>query len=160
MIPLEKPAIAPLKPATIAPVQTAPAASDARGEQARQAAQRLEATFLSEMLKSAGFGTQTTTFSEGGEEDHFASFQRDAIAQHMVRAGGIVNRRTSDDLLQDLALPNLDEPKKGFDGLFQMIGGTWQKAFQSVFTQKSRNKHQGNQSGVAKLLAFRFKMRE
>ena len=58
-------------------------------ERARETALKLEATFLSEMLKSAGFGTQTTTFSEGGEEDHFASFQRDAIAQHMVRAGGI-----------------------------------------------------------------------
>lgn len=56
---------------------------------ARETAQKLEATFLSEMLKSAGFGTQSTTFSGGGDEDHFASFQRDAIAQHMVRAGGI-----------------------------------------------------------------------
>ncbi|MEO1343924.1 MAG: rod-binding protein [Pseudomonadota bacterium] len=56
---------------------------------ARETAIRLEATFLSEMLKSAGFGTQSSTFSSTKNEDHFASFQRDAIAEHMVRAGGI-----------------------------------------------------------------------
>lgn len=56
---------------------------------ARETAYKLEATFLSEMLKSAGFGTQSNSFSGGGDEDQFASFQRDAIAEHMVRAGGV-----------------------------------------------------------------------
>ncbi|MEL7011802.1 MAG: rod-binding protein [Pseudomonadota bacterium] len=55
----------------------------------RETAIRLEATFLSEMLKSAGFGTQSSMFSDSKDEDHFASFQRDAIAERMVRAGGI-----------------------------------------------------------------------
>ena len=56
---------------------------------AREAALRLEASFLSEMLKSAGFGMQTNSFSGSEGEDQFASFQRDAIAEHMARAGGI-----------------------------------------------------------------------
>ena len=60
-----------------------------RAEKARETALNLEATFLSEMLKSAGFGMQANTFSGSQGEDHFASFQRDAIAEHMVRAGGI-----------------------------------------------------------------------
>lgn len=56
---------------------------------ARETALKLEASFLSEMLKSAGFGMQTNSFSGSAGEDQFASFQRDAIAQHMARAGGI-----------------------------------------------------------------------
>lgn len=49
----------------------------------------LEASFLSEMLKAAGFGTQVSTFSGGTGEDQFASFHREAIARRMVDAGGI-----------------------------------------------------------------------
>ena len=54
---------------------------------ARAAAVALEASFLSEMLKSAGFGSQVNSFSGGAGEDHFASFHRDAIARRMVAAG-------------------------------------------------------------------------
>ncbi len=55
---------------------------------AMQAAQRLEATFLAEMLKSAGFG-QTGSFAGGIGEEQFASFQRQALADEMARAGGL-----------------------------------------------------------------------
>jgi flagellar protein FlgJ len=63
--------------------------SPTRGSRAKQAALALEASFLSEMLKSAGFGSQVSTFSGGAGEDQFASFHREAIAERMVRAGGI-----------------------------------------------------------------------
>ena len=56
---------------------------------ARQAAEKLEATFLAEMLKSAGFGEQENSFSGSAGEDHFASFQRTAMAEQMVKRGGI-----------------------------------------------------------------------
>lgn len=55
---------------------------------AREAAQKLEATFLAEMLKSAGFG-KTTSFAGGIGEEQFGSFQRQALADEMVKAGGI-----------------------------------------------------------------------
>ncbi|MEL7255062.1 MAG: rod-binding protein [Pseudomonadota bacterium] len=63
--------------------------SDPRAEQAWLAAERLEATFLAEMLKSAGFGEQANSMSGSPGEDQFASFQRSAIADNMVKAGGI-----------------------------------------------------------------------
>ncbi|MEO3413238.1 rod-binding protein [Roseovarius sp. CAU 1744] len=56
---------------------------------ARQAAEKLEATFLAEMLKSAGFGEQDNSFSGSAGEDQFASFQRMAMAEQMVKKGGI-----------------------------------------------------------------------
>lgn len=56
---------------------------------ARKAAEKLEATFLAEMLKSAGFGAQENSFSGSTGEDQFASFHRLAIAEKMVVAGGI-----------------------------------------------------------------------
>ncbi|MFT5066805.1 MAG: flagellar protein FlgJ [Reinekea sp.] len=55
----------------------------------REAADSLEATFLSEMLKSAGFGASRTTFGGGVGEDQFGSFLRDAQSKEMVKAGGI-----------------------------------------------------------------------
>ena len=56
---------------------------------AREAAEKLEATFLAEMLKSAGFGEQKSQFGGGIGEDQFASFQRQALAEEMVKSGGI-----------------------------------------------------------------------
>lgn len=53
------------------------------------AAERLEATFLAEMLKSAGVGAPRQTFGGGAGEDQFASFLREEQARAMVRAGGI-----------------------------------------------------------------------
>ncbi|WP_342077335.1 rod-binding protein [Yoonia sp. SS1-5] len=55
----------------------------------RDAANKLEATFLSEMLKSAGLGAPRDAFGGGAGEDQFASFLRDAQAKEMVEAGGI-----------------------------------------------------------------------
>ncbi|WP_224824203.1 rod-binding protein [Cognatishimia sp. MH4019] len=55
----------------------------------RKVADDLEATFLSEMLKSAGVGKSREVFGGGIGEDQFGSFLRDAQAKEMVRAGGI-----------------------------------------------------------------------
>ncbi|WP_106746747.1 rod-binding protein [Yoonia maritima] len=55
----------------------------------REAAQKLEASFLSEMLKSAGLGAPREAFGGGAGEEHFSSFLREAQANEMVKAGGI-----------------------------------------------------------------------
>lgn len=68
------------------PVKPATPDNDSR---LRQVARGLEATFMSEMLKSAGVGASRTTFGGGHGEDQFSSFMRDAQAREMVRAGGI-----------------------------------------------------------------------
>lgn len=60
-----------------------------RTERAHQAALQLEATFLSEMLKAAGFGEQDNSFSGGVGEDQFASFHRQAIAEKIAARGGL-----------------------------------------------------------------------
>ena len=57
--------------------------------QLREAAQKMEATFLSEMLKSAGMGAPRDAFGGGEGEEQFSSFFREAQAEQMVRAGGI-----------------------------------------------------------------------
>ena len=54
-----------------------------------KAAQKLEASFLAEMLKSAGYGEARDTFGGGAGEAQFASFLVDAQAERMVDAGGI-----------------------------------------------------------------------
>ena len=53
------------------------------------AAKKLEATFLSEMLKSAGLGASDGAFGGGIGEEQFTSFLRDSQASAMVEAGGI-----------------------------------------------------------------------
>ena len=55
----------------------------------RDAAQELEATFLAEMLKSAGLGQSREAFGGGAGEDQFSSFLVDEQAKAMVKAGGI-----------------------------------------------------------------------
>lgn len=55
----------------------------------RQAAEKLEATFLAEMLKSAGLGKSRESFGGGAGEDQFGSFLVQEQAQAMVDAGGI-----------------------------------------------------------------------
>ena len=55
----------------------------------RDAAHKLEATFLAEMLKAAGVGAPRETFGGGAGEEHFASFLREAQANEMVKSGGI-----------------------------------------------------------------------
>lgn len=53
------------------------------------AAQRLEGAFLSEMLKSAGFGEARSAFGGGAGEEQFASFLRNLHAKEMAQSGGI-----------------------------------------------------------------------
>jgi Rod binding domain-containing protein len=53
------------------------------------AAKKLEATFLAEMLKSAGFGASRESFGGGVGEDQFSSFLIREQADEMVNAGGI-----------------------------------------------------------------------
>lgn len=55
---------------------------------ARDAAQKLEASFLAEMLKSAGFG-KSSSFAGGIGEEQFASFQRQALAEEIAKSGGL-----------------------------------------------------------------------
>lgn len=55
----------------------------------RRAAQKLEATFVAEMLKAAGLGETRTGFGGGAGEDQFSSFLVQEQADEMVRAGGI-----------------------------------------------------------------------
>ena len=55
----------------------------------RDAAQKLEASFLAEMLKAAGVGEQIEGWGGGIGEDQFASFLRQAQADEMTKAGGI-----------------------------------------------------------------------
>ncbi|SLN63212.1 rod-binding protein [Roseisalinus antarcticus] len=55
----------------------------------RDAAQRLEAAFLSEMLKTAGLGKARDAFGGGAGEEQFGSFLVDEQARAMVEAGGI-----------------------------------------------------------------------
>lgn len=55
----------------------------------RKAAMDLEAAFLTEMLKSAGFGKARDSFGGGSGEDQFSSILVRAQAEQMTRAGGI-----------------------------------------------------------------------
>lgn len=55
----------------------------------RAAAVALEASFLAEMLKSAGLGETKGSFSGGTGEAQFASFLRREQAEQMAQSGGI-----------------------------------------------------------------------
>lgn len=68
---------------------TKPAPDTSQDAKLRQVARDLEASFLAEMLKSAGFGKPRETFGGGIGEDQFGSFLREAQAKEMVKAGGI-----------------------------------------------------------------------
>ncbi len=73
---------------TISPL-TMPATTPQKDVALREAAQKLEAAFLAEMLKSAGLGQSRQSFGGGAGEDQFASFLVQEQAMMMVRAGGI-----------------------------------------------------------------------
>jgi peptidoglycan hydrolase FlgJ len=66
-----------------------PATPTKRDQALWKAAQQLEVSFLSEMLKSAGLGSPRETFGGGIGEEQFGSFLRNAQAESMVKAGGI-----------------------------------------------------------------------
>lgn len=63
-----------------------PASRERPPDDLRDAATRLEAVFLAEMLKSAGLGASP---AGGVGEQQFASFLIEAQAREMARAGGI-----------------------------------------------------------------------
>ncbi|MEO9457557.1 MAG: rod-binding protein [Roseobacter sp.] len=54
-----------------------------------EVAKKLEATFLAEMLKAAGFGEARDSFGGGQGEDKFTSFLVREQANAMTEAGGI-----------------------------------------------------------------------
>ncbi|WP_420861720.1 rod-binding protein [Algirhabdus cladophorae] len=55
----------------------------------KEKALALEANFLAEMLKSAGFGKARDAFGGGAGEDQFGSFLRQAQADELARSGGL-----------------------------------------------------------------------
>lgn len=55
----------------------------------RQAANRMEAAYLSEMLKAAGLDKAQTTFGGGIGEAQFASFLRQEHATALAQRGGL-----------------------------------------------------------------------
>lgn len=74
----------------LTPIDTNPLGkADNRDISLRAAAQKLEATFLAEMLKSAGMGETRDAFGGGAGEDQFSSFLVQAQAEEMVAAGGL-----------------------------------------------------------------------
>lgn len=77
---------APIVPGFARPEPPLPAPND---ERLRAAAQRLEASFLAEMLTAAGLGNMPDGFGGGIGEDHFSTFLVAAQADEMARAGGI-----------------------------------------------------------------------
>ena len=68
-------AAAPLRPANSDPL--------------RKAAIELEASFLAEMLKSAGLGEASEGFGGGAGEEQFSSFLIREQANQIARSGGI-----------------------------------------------------------------------
>lgn len=77
--------------ATTGPVSVPGAISrgDDDAARLRATAVKLEAQFLSEMLKYAGFDGPQSEFSGGSGEEQFGSFLRDAQAMRMAEAGGV-----------------------------------------------------------------------
>ncbi len=74
----------------ISPARSLPTASVTKRDQALwAAAQQLEVSFLSEMLKSAGLGASRETLGGGIGEEQFSSFLRNAQAKSMVAGGGV-----------------------------------------------------------------------
>ncbi len=68
----------------------APATPETGPEAAlRKAAEELEVSFLTEMLKSAGLGKTRESFGGGAGEDQFSSFLVEEQAKAMVKRGGI-----------------------------------------------------------------------
>ena len=65
------------------------AQAEAQQDPLRKAARQLEATFLAEMLKSAGLGKSRTSFGGGSGEDQFSTFLIRAQSEQMAKAGGI-----------------------------------------------------------------------
>ena len=83
------PAVAP--PSLIAPPAGAGSAAElAKRGQIHQTAQKFEASFLSIMLQQMFEGTETSApFGGGPGEQMFKSFMAEAMANKMVKTGGV-----------------------------------------------------------------------
>ncbi|PHQ94393.1 MAG: chemotaxis protein chel [Marinosulfonomonas sp.] len=79
----------PTAPVSLAPSGRPIGTTEQRDAALFQAAQDLEASFLAEMLKSAGFGKPRDAYGGGIGEDQFGSFLRQEQAKEMVKQGGI-----------------------------------------------------------------------
>ncbi len=73
----------------IAPSARPQGLSVERRDELRAAAERLEASFLTEMLKEAGLGAREGAFGGGIGEDQFMSLMRAEHADLIVEQGGI-----------------------------------------------------------------------
>ncbi|RYH01579.1 chemotaxis protein chel [Salipiger sp. IMCC34102] len=81
-----------MTPIPVPPAPSAPLSPMPGGQQnlkLLKAAQDLEATFLSEMLKAMKFDTVAGGFGSNQGAEQFGSFLRDAQAEKLVQAGGI-----------------------------------------------------------------------
>ncbi len=94
------PARNPTNTQTIAPANTRVEHAPA-DEKLFRVAQELEASFLTEMLKSAGFGKSRDTFGGGAGEEQFSSFLTQAHATAMVKTGGIGLAQSIFDALKE-----------------------------------------------------------
>jgi Rod binding domain-containing protein len=83
------------------PQTLTPSVPSPRDAALREVAQKLEATFLAEMLKSAGLGSQKSEFGGGAGEDQFSSFLVQAQAEEMSKAGGIGLSQTLFEALKE-----------------------------------------------------------
>lgn len=63
--------------------------SEGRVVKLKEAALELEASFLAEMLKSAGLGDTSEAFGGGTGEEQFSSFLLQAQAREIAKSGGI-----------------------------------------------------------------------
>lgn len=72
--------LSPLSPAPPTTVQEA---------KLKDVSKKLEATFLAEILKNAGFGKTSDAFGGGQGEDQFSSFLIQAQAERIAESGGI-----------------------------------------------------------------------
>ncbi|KEJ90562.1 rod-binding protein [Sulfitobacter donghicola] len=71
------------------PPSLGPTPETSRNTALKEAAQKLEATFLAEMLQSAGLGKTSESFGGGAGEDQFGSFLVQEHANQIVKSGGI-----------------------------------------------------------------------
>lgn len=69
--------------------QAGPVSPSPQDAELRAAAEALEATFLSEMLKASGVGAPRDAFGGGAGEAPFAGFLADEYARAMASRGGI-----------------------------------------------------------------------
>ncbi len=85
----------------ISSIPTTPVPAASRDAALMEAAQKLEATFLAEMLQSAGLGQTSEAFGGGAGEEQFSSFLIQEQALHIVKSGGIGLAQSLFDALKE-----------------------------------------------------------